>query len=43
MAEPLVEGQPMGFVGWWRIMEMELWDADAVDLVSRPSSSSARI
>ena len=33
MAEPLVEGQLRGFVGWWRIVEMELWDADAVDLV----------
>lgn len=23
----------MGFVGRWRILEMELWDADAFDLV----------
>ena len=24
----------MGFVGWWRIVEMERWDADAIDLVA---------
>jgi len=34
MAEPLVEGQLTGFVGWWRIVEMELWDADVIDLVA---------
>lgn len=33
MAEQPVAGAPMGFVGRWRIVEMELWDADAIDLV----------
>ncbi|GLY01569.1 hypothetical protein Acsp01_19480 [Actinoplanes sp. NBRC 101535] len=33
MAKHPVAGAPMGFVGWWRIVEMELWDADAFDLV----------
>jgi hypothetical protein len=32
MAKSL-EGQLKGLVGWWRIVEMELWDADAIDLV----------
>ena len=32
MAEQPVAGAPMGFVGRWRIVEMELWDADAIDL-----------
>jgi hypothetical protein len=34
MAEQPVPGASMGFVGRWRILEMELWDADAFDLVS---------
>ena len=33
MAEQPVPGASMGFVGRWRIVEMELWDADAFDLV----------
>ncbi len=33
MAEQPVPGAAMGFVGRWRILEMELWDADAFDLV----------
>lgn len=34
MAEQPVPGAAMGFVGRWRILEMELWDADAFDLVA---------
>ncbi|PRY16570.1 hypothetical protein [Pseudosporangium ferrugineum] len=33
MAEQPIPGASMGFVGRWRIVEMELWDADAFDLV----------
>ena len=31
IAAPLVEGQLTGFVGSWRIVEMELWGSDHVD------------
>jgi hypothetical protein len=33
MAEQPVPGAPMDFLGRWRIVEMDLWDADAVDLL----------
>ena len=34
MAVPSVDRTPVGLVGRWRIVEMQLWDADAIDLVA---------